>query len=129
MSSWDDTFELSSFEWGGKSLIHSVESVRYAFLKRFPSVLVISADGWVSTERSSDPELRAVPADIPPSEGILELAFLSYFPGDPDEGNLQPIHVDLEWRDSPEAVQQITVHSNTNQITTMVGRTQTKAHS
>ncbi len=122
MYSCDDIFGLSSAEWGGKSLIHSVESVRYAFLKRFPSVLVISADGWVSTKRSSDPELRTVPASIPLSEGILELAFLSYLPRDADERELQPIHADLEWRDSPEAVHQITVHSNTNQITTTVGR-------
>jgi hypothetical protein len=45
MSSWDDTFELSSFEWGGKSLIHSAESVATfpAFSFRSASVLTMGS--------------------------------------------------------------------------------------
>ena len=118
-----EIFGLGNLETGGKSLIHSVEDVRYSFLKRFPPILVISADGWVLTRGSLEPELRAVPAQIPPKEGILELAFLSKLHGDPGQKTLHPIHADLEWRDSPETVHQITVHSNTNQVTKMVGRT------
>jgi hypothetical protein len=122
MYSCNDICGLSSVEWGGKSLIHSVEKVRYSFLKCFPPVLVISADGWVSTEGSLGPELRAVPAEKQSKEGSVELGFVSNFTGHADEKTLQPIHADLEWRDSPESVRQITVHSNTNQITTTVGR-------
>jgi hypothetical protein len=120
MQTCDDI--LSRFNWGGKGLVHSVENVRYSFLKRFPPVLVISADGWVSTRRSSDPELRAVAAEVASKEGVLELAFVSNLQGDADEKSLQRIHAVLEWRDSPETFHQITVHSNTNQITTIIGR-------
>jgi hypothetical protein len=120
MQTCDDI--LSRFNWGGKGLVHSVENVRYSFQKRFPPVLVISADGWVSTERSSDPELRAVAAEAASQEGVLELAFVSNLQGDANEKSLQRIHADLEWRDSPETIHQITVHSNTNQITTIIGR-------
>jgi hypothetical protein len=118
----DETFGIGSLQWGGKSLIHAVEDVRYSFLKRFPPILVISADGWVPTRHSLDPELRAVTAQKPSRAGTLELAFLSGLATDGDEKTLHPIHADLEWRDSPETVRQITVHSNTNQVTTMVGR-------
>ena len=123
MHSVDEIFELGSLEWGDKSLVHSVEDVRYSFLKRFPPILVISADGWVLVRNSLEPELRAVPAQIPSREGILHLAFLSKLQGDPNQKTLHPIHADLEWTDSPEAVRQITVHSTTNQVTRIVGQT------
>jgi hypothetical protein len=122
MHNVDEIFGLGSLEWRGKSLVHSVEDVRYSFLKRFPPILVISADGWVLTKGPLEPELRAVPAQIPPKEGILELAFLSKLQGDPDQRTLHPVHADLEWRDSPEAVRQITVHSQTNLVTKIVGQ-------
>jgi hypothetical protein len=53
-------------------------------------------------------------------------ACIFLLPADPDEGNFQLIHADLSGG-IPEAVHQITVHSNTNQITTTAGRS--KAHS
>jgi hypothetical protein len=121
MHSCDEIFKLNSFKFGEKRLVHSVESVSYSFLKRFPPILVISADGLVFRGDSSDPELRAVTGAVT-SDGILELAFISNLHPDANEETLQPIHADLEWRDCPERVQQITVLSNTNQITTTVGK-------
>ena len=124
MHARDEIFRLSALEGGGKSLVHSVETVQYSFLKRFPPILVISADGWVATKAWSDPELRPVAAGGSSREDILEFAFLFKRPSGPDEKRLQPIHADLEWRDRPEAVLEITVHSTTNHITKMVGQAQ-----
>jgi hypothetical protein len=118
----DKIFDLSGFQWGGKSLIHSVETVQYSFLKRFPPILVISADGWVAARTWSHPELRPVTAEGPSGKGILDLAFLSQLPGCADAKTLQPIHADLELQDRPETVLQITVHSTTNHITRTVGQ-------
>ncbi len=122
MHACDEIFGLGGLEWGGKSLIHSVETVQYSFLKRFPPILVISADGWVATRAWSLPELRPATAQEPSRKGTLELAFVFKGPGGVEEKSLQPIHADLELQDRPETVLKITVRSATNQITRMVGQ-------
>jgi hypothetical protein len=122
MHTCDEIFGLGGLEWGGKSLIHSIETVQYSFLKRFPPILVISADGWVATRAWSHPELRPVTAEESSRKGILELAFLFKRSGGVDEKSLQPIHADLELQDRPETILKITVRSATNQITRLVGQ-------
>lgn len=63
-----------------RSRIHQVTEASYAFLKKMPPDLVISATGMAATSGWTDPELGAWVYLTPPSDGVQDFDFIAKRP-------------------------------------------------
>ena len=100
-----------------KELIYSVTSVDLSLNRKLPPDLVIDAHGETRSNHWTDPELQPWIYIEPPLDGVYDFDFVAQPPSGPSNPVITPIQAQHVWKDLPDHVRGIRVHSETNSVT------------
>ncbi|HEX4965253.1 MAG TPA: hypothetical protein VF173_30875 [Thermoanaerobaculia bacterium] len=100
-----------------KELIYNVTDVHLTLNKKNPPDLVIDAGGETRTNNWTDPELQPWIYIQPPPDGVYDFDFVAEPPRGPSNDVITPIQAQYVWKDLPDEVRGIRVHSETNSVT------------